>query len=162
MKTKKAPIKRTKSPLELAVEQTPEIINCFCRGLKAVKNEHRCKISADDTRKFTGSLDIDASTATYYPNDNRWDYAIEYNGVTFFLEFHPASTSNVTELIGKKAWLKWWLTNKAPLIDALKSTNQSAFHWIATGGVKILKGSKQYKQLAQVGLLPKENISFPI
>lgn len=162
MKTKKTSVKITKTPLEVAVEQTTDVIGCFCKGLKAVKKEHRSKIHAVDTRKLTGSLDVDTSTAINYPNDNRWDYAIEHNGVTYFLEFHPASTSNVSEIIGKKNWLKWWLKDKAPLIDALKPTNQSAFHWIATGSVKILPSSKQYKQLALAGLLPKENIIFPL
>lgn len=162
MQTKKAPIKITTTPLELAVNQTSDVVGCFCRGLKAVKNEHRIKIGANDTRKLTGSLDIDTHTITIYPNDNRWDYAVEYNGVTYFMEFHPASTSNVSEVIGKKSWLKSWLKNKAPLIGALKPTNQNAFHWIATGRVKILKNSKQYKQLALAGLLPKESIFFPL
>lgn len=162
MKTNKALIEITKTPLELAVEQTSDVVDCFCKGLKAVKKEHRSKIHAVDTRKLTGSLDIDTSTAINYPNDNRWDYAIEHNGVTYFLEFHPAATSNVSEIIGKKIWLKWWLKNKAPLIDALKPTTQNAFHWIATGSVKILPNSKHHKQLALAGLLPKESIYFPL
>lgn len=152
-------MKTKKTPLENAVEQTPDVVGHFCKGIQAVKNEHRQKIVTANPRKLTGSVDIDKATLPLYPDANRWDYAIEYGNSTYFIEFHPAATSNVTEMMEKMDWLNWWLQQKAPLINILKPTNKP-YHWVATGRIKILTGSKQYKQLATIGLLPKKTMSF--
>ena len=153
-------MKTKKTPLENAVEQTPDAVGHFCKGIQAVKNEHRQKIVTTNPRKLTGSVDIDKATLPLYPDANRWDYAIEYDNSTFFIEFHPASTSNAMEMIEKIAWLRWWLQQKAPLINALKPQNTPAYHWVATGSIKILYGSKQHRQLATFGLLPKKTMYF--
>ena len=149
-----------KTPLEMAVALTPDVKGCFKKGVQAVKGEYRPKIQVMESRALTGSVDIDSATLALYPNANRWDYAIEYNDTTFFVEFHPASTGNVAEMIEKRTWLNWWLQEKAPLINALKPANKIAYHWIATGSIKILNGSRQYRMLATKGLLPKKMMVF--
>ena len=153
-------MKTEKTPLENAIELTPDVTGHFKKGIQAVKNEYRSIISATDSRKLTGSVDIDSATSKLYPNDNRWDNAIEYNNETFFVEFHPASTSNVDELLKKQSWIKDWLKSHAPKIDALKAKNGNAFNWIATGRISILKGSRQHRQLATAGLLPQKRLLF--
>ena len=142
------------SNLKQATEGTPDVAAHYKNGLQALKSEHTGKIKVSDTKKLTGSLDIDNATKALYPKSNRWDYVIEYNEEVFFIEIHPASTKNVLEVLLKLSWLKTWLIEKAPLIDKLKSRKASPYYWIATGGIKILQGSKQAKQLAQSGLKP--------
>ena len=153
-------MKSKKSLLEKAVEQTPDVTGYFMKGIQAVKKEYHSKIQAEEARLLTGSADIDSATLPLYPDANRWDYVIEYNNATFFVEFHPASTNNVREMIEKLTWLNWWLRERAPHINALKPANKNAYHWIATGSIKILNGSRQYRLLATKGLLPKKIMVF--
>ena len=61
---------------------------------------------------------------------------------------HPCSTSDVGTVIKKVKWLKSWLKTKAPDIEVLKPKEKPAYHWIATGGVGITKGSKYERMLA--------------
>lgn len=153
-KSKTASIQMPESLLKVAVEQTDDVKGNFQTGLGAVLSTERQKIVVPDTRSILGSLDIDASTRTKYPQDNRWDYAIEYNQEVFFIEIHPASTSDVSTVLAKLEWLKWWLKNKAPEISALKSKNKQPYHWVYTKNYAILPGSKHAKQLAQKKLFP--------
>lgn len=41
-----------------------------------------------------------------YPNASRWDYAIGYDQKAWFVEVHPANTSNVKEMLKKVEWLE--------------------------------------------------------
>jgi len=142
------------SLLKVAVEQTDDVKGNFQIGLGAVHGNERQKIVVPDTRCILGSLDIDASTLTKYPQENRWDYAIEYNQEVFFIEIHPASTSDVSTVLAKLDWLKGWLKNKAPNISALKPKDKQPYHWVYTNKNAILPGSKYAKQLAQKNLFP--------
>lgn len=83
-----------------AVENTQDIKNGFHNGLQALGANAK-QVSATDTKKLEGSVDIDACTKELYPQDARWDYAIGYEGKVYFLEIHPANTSNVKEMIKK-------------------------------------------------------------
>ena len=95
-----------------AVEATQEIREGYCNGLQALGG-NAAKVAVTDTRKLNGSVDIDACTLELYPNETRWDYAIGYDEKAYFLEVHPANTSNVKEMIQKADWLKQWLQRKA-------------------------------------------------
>jgi hypothetical protein len=66
-------------------------------------------IAVNNTRLLEGSVDIDACTLKNHPNEARWDYAIGYESKAYFVEIHPADTSNVNEVIKKAEWLKQWL-----------------------------------------------------
>ena len=101
-----------------------------------------------DTRKIEGSADIDTCLVSRYPSANRWDYAIGYDGRCYFVEVHPASTSEVTAVIAKKNWLVRWLDHQqSPLLE-----RKHSFHWVATGKVAIRKGSRQHNQLNSSGI----------
>lgn len=50
---------KAKCAFQVAVENTPDVKNGFCVGLKAVKNADRNKVDAADPKKIQGSLDID-------------------------------------------------------------------------------------------------------
>lgn len=136
-----------------AVLDTPEVSACFQNGLQAL-GANSAKVSLSDSRKAEGSVDIDGCTAALYPNDNRWDYALGYDGAVYFAEVHPANTGEVSTVLRKLQWLKDWLHAKAPELNKLKATHRTPFYWILSGKFNIPKNSPQYRRLVQAGLLP--------
>ena len=135
-----------------AVEQTPDVATGFQAGLGAL-GKYRTRIQPTDERFLNGSIDIDSCTREKYPNENRWDYALGYNEVVYFIEVHSANTSEVSVVLKKQEWLKNWLNLKAPLINKLKKA-QPAFYWISSNNFNILKSSPQYRRIAQAKLIP--------
>lgn len=143
-----------------AVEGTPEICEGYRIGLQALKEGDRQLIATGNTRLLEGSVDIDACTREKRPDEARWDYAIGYDGKAYFVEIHPADTSNVSEIISKADWLKNWLKNQAPALKALAPDN--TFYWIPSGRYKILPNSPQFKRLAQSNVLLKSRFKLPV
>ena len=143
------------SRLQIAIDNTPDVRGEGKVGKAAIKNEYRSKIVVADPRKLTYSLDIDDAVKDLYTNANRWDYALEYNDEVFFIEFHPANTSEIKTMLEKLSWLKQWLNEHAPQIDALKSKSSTPYYWIATQGVHIASTSSHYRKLATQKLLPQ-------
>lgn len=142
----------------MAVEGTPDVANGYCPGLQALENVDKTAVKLNDKRKVDGSLNIDKETKLLYPNDPRWDYAVGYDGKVFFVEVHPANTSNISEMEKKKEWLKKWLKSKAPLLDALPS-GHPRFLWVATkSGVRISNQASYMRKLAQLGFNPKRPV----
>lgn len=142
----------------MAVEETPDVANGYCPGLQALENVDKGAVKLKDKRKVDGSLNIDKETKLLYPNDPRWDYAVGYDGKVFFVEVHPANTSNISEMAKKKEWLKKWLNSKAPLLDALPS-GHPRFLWVATkSGVRISNQASYIRKLAQLGFNPKRPV----
>lgn len=148
------------SLLKSAVDKTEDVKGMFNTGLGAIKGNEKQKFIVPDTRKITGSLDIDRSTAAKYPQDNRWDYAIEYDQETFFIEVHPGSTNEIPTIIAKLEWLKQWLKEKAPAINALKPKDKQPYHWIYTKKFAILPNSKYARELAQLNLTPVKQWNY--
>lgn len=142
---------KAKCAFQIAVENTPDVKNGFCVGLKAVKNSDSNKVDATDPKKIQGSLDIDGQVKKIYPNDNRWDYALSYDDKIYFFEVHPASTSEVDAVIRKLRWLKDWLKNKAPEINNLQKGNQP-YMWVQSGSYSILPLGPYTKKLAENGI----------
>lgn len=138
---KSATSKNRQTPLMAAVEETPDVKGHCKVGLSALKG-NRDKVKASDTRKLFSSIDIDSALKAIYPNEARWDYAIEYGNEVFFLEVHPGSTSNIGEVLKKLSWLKKWLTTSAPRINALKATSKSPYYWTYTNNFNVLKSSR--------------------
>lgn len=141
-----------------AVENTPEISGGYCPGLQAL-GANSAKVSLADNRLTSGSVDIDDQTKDLYHDDNRWDYAIGYNDLTYFVEVHPAQTSEVDCVLKKLAWLKQWLRTKATGCPEQKRLNDlpkgiPSFIWVQSGKGAILAGSKQAKSIAVAGLKP--------
>ena len=82
-------------------------------GLQAVSSANREKIRPKEKRSVSGSVDIDEDLRDRLPNENRWDYAVGYRGSdgmerAFFIEIHPAETSEVRCLVRKARSLKAW------------------------------------------------------
>ena len=137
-----------------AIEATDEVKRCYNLGKQAIPNSERNKVELTDPRNCGGSLFIDGCLINQrlYPNSNRWDYAIDYNGEVYFIEVHTAKTVEVSTVLRKLDWLKWWLINSAPKIKALQA--KVPYYWIQSNGYHILPNSRQEKQLNQNGLKP--------
>ena len=140
-----------KSNFQKAAEGTPDIATAYKSGLQAWKRSERSSVSASNPWILDGSVDIDTAVKEKYPNDNRWDYAIGYSGKVCYVEVHPAYTSEVSTIQNKLRWLKTWLKEKAPLLDAIPKATP-AFVWAQTGKGAILPQSSQAKRLATLGI----------
>lgn len=125
--------------------------NYFARGLGAIK-EKSC-INVPHTRRASGSVNLDKAMEKDYPEDNRWDYALEYDGYTFFLEVHPASTSEIKCMIKKVEQVKTWLAENVPDLLKLPKKEKGArvFYWISSGksDIRLLPQSQQARSLAK-------------
>lgn len=148
------------SRLQTAIENTPDVQGNGKIGKTAIKNEYRSKIIVPIPRKLTYSLDIDEAVKNLYPEDSRWDYALEYDDEVYFLEFHPADTSQINIVLAKLSWLKQWLLSNAPKINELKSLKNYPFYWVATQSIHISPTSSQYRRLATNKLLPQKVWNF--
>ena len=140
-----------KSSFQKAVENTPEISSGYRPGVHALKKRARSAIVVADTRLLDGSVDIDTAVQEKYPNENRRDYAIGYSGKVCYVEVHPAYTSEVSVVENKLRWLKIWLKEKVPLLDAIPKATP-AFVWVQTGKGGILPQSSQAQRLATLGI----------
>jgi hypothetical protein len=133
------------------VVATSDISGCYQCGLNGIKSSERSYFRFSDTRKIDGSVDIDSCVKSKYPYDNRWDYMIGYNDEIYFVEIHPASTSEVRTMISKLTWLKQWLRDQS-------SPLEGSFHWVASGKVAIAKGSPQARKLACSGIVGPKRV----
>lgn len=124
----------------------------FQNGLGALKKAEKIYVKVPDTKLIGGSVALDDAAKEFYPQSNRWDYAIEYEGNTFFIEIHPASTSEIDCVIEKVKFVKEWLRNNCPDILELpyKEVGARCFYWVSSGGtdLRITPGSRQAKKLA--------------
>ncbi len=132
---------------------TADVKACYQQGLRAM-GRNSSKVELSDTRKADGSLDVDACVARLYPDENRWDYVLGYDGKAYFVEIHPAQTSEISIVLKKLQWLKDWLNGKASAINQLKAKERTPFYWVQSGKFNILKTSRQYRELVNAGLLP--------
>ncbi len=121
----------------------------YRKGLQALKG-NSAKVSASNRQELLGSVDIDECTKKRYPNASRWDYVIGYARKAWFVEVHPANTSNVQEMLKKVLWLEGWLQKEGRPLATIR--NDSLHYWIPSGKMCILKTSPQYRSLAKYKL----------
>lgn len=138
---------------KIAVENTPDVRNGYMSGLSAF-GKYSQKIVVPDNSKIMGSVDIDKETEPLYPNDNRWDYAMGYDGEVFYLEFHSAITSEVSRVFKKLEWLKTWLRTKAPEINKLTAKSRRPYCWIQSSNFQIPPTTSQYRLIISKGFKP--------
>lgn len=140
-----------------AVVETTEIKDAFCAGLQALRHADRQHVSAHDTRRLTGSVDVDTSLKVRYPRESRWDYAVGHqpanrdDEMVYWIEIHPASDGDVKVVIAKLQWLKGWLKDQAPALDAMPRE----FIWVSSGKTSFTLASPQQKRFALLGLQHK-------
>lgn len=140
-----------------AVDKCPEIKGKTKPGLSAL-GANSAHIKPSKTHLVTGSVDIDSSVKSLHPNEPRWDYAIGYANEVFFVEVHPADTSNVNEMINKVNWLKEWLSSIAP--DLKKLHKCGFYHWIPSGRMRISRNSPQYRRIAANNIVIKKPLAI--
>jgi len=133
-------------------------------GLQAVSTADREKIHTENTRSVTGSINIDKDLENQFPTDSRWDYAVGYRGSdngerTFFIEVHPAETSEVRCVINKARSLKAWAERNAP--DLWNMTDPIEIHWIASGRCNVRLNDSYRRLLAMEGVgSPKQYLEL--
>lgn len=142
-----------------AVESTEEVKDGYCQGLRALRKTERSKVSCSDTSKLDGSLDIDTNVKSLYPDSERWDYAISYSGKVCYCEVHSAETSEVTKMTEKLAWLKQWLKDKGPAINALPTCTPK-YVWLSSGRVNVLSTSREAKKISHLGIVLTSHLNL--
>ncbi len=137
-----------------AVDGTPDLKGSWLPGFQALWKADKEHVSAEDNRRITGSVNIDAALKDRCPHDNRWDYAIGHQPVNaqsemiYCLEVHPASSGEVKVVLAKVAWLVRWLKESAPKLQGMKKV----FVWVSSGKTSFTLSSPQRKQFALHGL----------
>ena len=151
--------KAIKSAFQIAVEGTDDVKSGFCVGLQAVKASDRSKISVSLKSQLQGSMDIDSQVKAKYPDSNRWDYVLSFMNQLYFFEIHPAETSEVDKVIAKLKWLKEWLKESAPKIDALPKSD-IPYTWVQSGRFSILPTAKDKLKLSQSGIVVSKRLNL--
>ncbi|MEZ0296078.1 MAG: hypothetical protein ACAI35_06445 [Candidatus Methylacidiphilales bacterium] len=138
------------------VEATPHLKYQWKSGLGALRPEDKLHIVLEDTSTshLKGSVDIDSSLRSLFPNSNRWDFAIGYKHVNlndeviYWVEFHTGTDNQIKVVLAKLDWLKSWLNT-----DGVRLTDyKRKFIWAPSGRTSFTKGSVQVKQLASRGI----------
>ncbi|HJU40942.1 MAG TPA: hypothetical protein VJ724_15325 [Tahibacter sp.] len=158
-----------KPTFEEAVRAAPRAVGDALRnGKGALKADHARKVTCNDERRFTASLDLDAALqrTPEHAQANRWDYGIGLAGAdgahkAIWIEVHSAETSEVSVVLRKLAWLRTFLAQHCEQLWAMtsKAADDPAFFWVASGRVNIPKHMPQRRALAQAGLdMPKSQL----
>lgn len=129
------------------VQAIPAIAGAYREGLQALESKDAGKVKPQNPRKLSGSVYLDKCLKTTNPHDARWDYVIGYREKAYFVEVHPANTSNVDEVVKKKKWLEVWLKTNALDLKAMMA--RTGYYWIASGKVAILPNSPQARKIAK-------------
>jgi len=131
-------------------------------GLQALKKEHRSCVSIADTRRLTGSANLDDAFKSAEPGSERWDYGLGYvaagarNESAVWIEVHPAQTSEVGLFLAKLEWLKAKIA-RVPALAAMTAEEErvrgTPYYWVATdAGVHISPRMPQAKRLSAAGI----------
>jgi hypothetical protein len=144
---------KLKSQFQKAVSACPDLT--LKDGVEAIAHANRRKIRPQNPRSVTGSIDIDKDLKNQFPEDPRWDYAVGYKGSggrekVYFIEVHPAETSEIGCVIQKVRALKIWAQCHAP--DLWNMTIPREIHWVASGRCGIRLNDSYRRQLALSGL----------
>jgi hypothetical protein len=127
----------------------------WAHGLQALRAQDRPHVKPEDSRNLTGSLDLDKTMKSQYPDANRWDYAIGYQHVNlseekiYWIEIHSASDGQISVVLKKFEWLKSWLKNSSIHLKKFKCD----YIWVSSGATTFTKTSPQLRQLSQSGLV---------
>lgn len=130
------------------VQAIPAIAGAYREGLQALESKDAGKVKPQNPRKLSGSVYLDKCLKTTNPHDARWDYVIGYREKAYFVEVHPANTSNVDEVVKKKKWLDVWLKTNALDLKAMMAG--TSYYWITSGKVAILPNSPQARKIAKI------------
>ncbi len=118
-------------------------------GLRAIPQADRRYIGESLRPTFLDSLNLDEATRSKHPGDSRWDYLLGHDGSSqvIALEAHSANTSNVAEVVRKRAASREHL--QAHLQDG---EAVAAWYWVASGRVDFAPHDKTINYLDQNGI----------
>ncbi len=152
--------------------EPPPVRDAYCAGKQALKREHRGLVTCKDSRRLTGSIDLDKALERQpdHANAARWDYGLGYRPAAgrpeqaVWIEVHSATTKEVDAVLRKLRWLQDWLNDGAGCLKRM--TNRAApnirFVWIASGRVNIPKHTRQARRLSQNAIgRPRKLLSLP-
>jgi len=137
-----------------AVERLPELSNAFREGLQALRKRDRRHITAEDTRRITGSVDVDSAYAAVEPHANRWDFGIAYqhtnrkNERVYLVETHTASDSEFETVLRKAAWLQQWFRANGKFLARFEKD----IVWVSSGSTRLTLSDPKRKRMAELGL----------
>ncbi|MBX3746901.1 MAG: hypothetical protein KF833_16445 [Verrucomicrobiae bacterium] len=143
-----------------AVEETPHLKDAWKPGLQALRAQDRPHIAAEDTRRLTGSADVDDALQPQEPNANRWDFGIAYQHtnrsaeVVYWVEIHTASDAEVNVVLNKLRWLKAWLKDDGKWLNEFERD----FIWVSSGATSFTLNAPQRKAFAELGLQQKGKV----
>lgn len=134
-----------------AVEATPDVAGAYRPGLRGLRRTDRDRVSAENPRNLTGSVDLDSALQTGAPAEPRWDYGIgtQYAGEekVYWVEVHPATEGEIDAVLAKLTWLKQWLQDSAAALDGFPRE----FVWISSGRTAITQRSPKLRRRALAG-----------
>jgi hypothetical protein len=137
-----------------AVRGTVALRDGYREGLQALRRTDQRHVDVENARHVSGSVDVDATLHGVFPNAPRWDYAIGYRSshrgkeIVYWVEIHPANDGSVKKVLAKLDWLKKWMPENAPKLNAMPRR----FVWVSSGKTSFTPNSPQQKQLAAHGL----------
>lgn len=133
------------------VKATPYLEDALCKGLGALSDIDKARLTAGAATKLLGSVNVDAALQASQPNAARWDYVVGHKRGSkeqaHWIEVHSAaSTGNIGEVAAKLDWLAKWM----------KTTPLAAYPkqivWIASGKSAFNKRHPALRALASRGL----------
>lgn len=142
-----------------AVNATEELSGAYCPGIHALPEADRNRLECAQTRRLTGSVNLENNLRNQYPDDPIWDYGVGWqtggrNDCAIWIEVNPASSGHIGAVIKKIKWLKGWLQTSAPALSSITRGTDGCV-WIASGRVLLQRSSRQARELAAAG------VSFP-
>ena len=156
-----------------AVQAEPPPVNGAYRpGKQALENRHRNLVTCEDTRRLTGSIDLDSALARQprYASAARWDYGLGYRPPAarreqaVWIEVHSATTGEVSAVLRKLQWLRDWLNDGAGRLKRMtdRADSDIRFVWIASNGDHIPRNSPQARRLSKSAIQrPRRRLSLP-
>jgi hypothetical protein len=138
-----------------AVTQTPNLEKAWQPGLQALRAEDKLHVKAEDTRRLSGSADVDTALLPLEPRANRWDFAIGYQHTNrndefiYWVETHTGCDDQIKVVLKKLQWLKNWLRGDGRRLARFDRD----ITWVSSGHTLFTRGSAQVKALAQKGLI---------
>lgn len=139
---------------QTAVKKSAHLSNAFREGLQALRKRDRRHIEAEDTRKITGSIDVDSAYVAVDPQANRWDFGIAYqhtnrnDEVVYWVETHTASDSEIGTVLRKAAWLQQWFRGKGKYLARFEKD----IVWVSSGTTRLTLSAPKRKRMAELGL----------
>ena len=158
---------------EKAVQAEPPPVNGAYRpGKQALENRHRGLVDCKDTRRLTGSIDLDSALKKQpgHAGAARWDYGLGYRPPAgkreqaVWIEVHSATTREVSAVLGKLQWLRDWLNDGAGRLKRMtdRAAPDIRFVWIASNGDHIPRTSPQFRRLSKSAIpKPRPRLSLP-